>query len=228
MATTTLKRPKTPGEFQEMNSYIYGERNKRYYSDADLVRRLLEQTALLSKIARKDYRDRFALYLADTFSWYNALANRLGLDVQEIMWQRFPGVCSYCLQPINCLCGIEHPQEPGDKAIKLRVLRLDRDGREPWTLEEHQALHSGLYSWQHKFQPPLSMATHVGEEVAEVSEALRHKEMWLVAEEMADVLSWIFAFATRGDLNLADVMWGLYPYVCRKCEEDHCVCEQVI
>ncbi len=228
MIAKVLQRPKTPGEFRAMNEHIYGERNREFYSDSDLIRRLLEQSQLLAKVARKDYRHLFALHLADTFSWYNALANRLSFDTQEIMWQRFPGVCSYCFQASNCLCGIDHPEEPIDKAMRLHALRLDRDGREPQTLTEHQELHSRLYNWQHKPQPPLAMATHIGEEVAEVSEALRHNATDKVAEEMADVLSWIFALATRVGLNLADVMWEFYPYACRKCKEEHCACQEVV
>jgi NTP pyrophosphatase (non-canonical NTP hydrolase) len=228
MVAKALKRPKMPGEFQMMNDHIYGDRNRALYSDSDLVRRLLEQSQLLAKVARKDYRHLFGLYLADTFSWYNALANRLGLDTQEIMWQRFPGVCSYCLESSNCLCGIDHPQEPNNKAMRLRALRLDRDGREPHTLTEHQEFHAHLYSWQHKLQLPLAAATHIGEEAAEVSEALRHNAMDKVAEEMADALSWTFAFATRVDLILADVMWEFYPYACRKCKEEHCTCKEAV
>lgn len=112
--------------------------------------------------------------------------------------------------------------------MRLRALRIDCDGREPQTLTEHQALHARLYSWQHKIQSPLALAAHIGEEVAEVSEALRHNAVDEVAKEMADVLSWIFALATRVELDLSDIMWEFYPYICRKCEEEHCACEEVM
>ena len=231
MTTPTLKRPNTPVEFQAMNEHVYGKKNEEFYSTSDLIRILFERSQLLGKVARKDYRDRFGLHLADTFSWYNALTNRLDLDVQKIMWHRFPGVCSYCIETENCQCTIDHPQKPENKAIRLHALRLDRDGREPQTLTEHQELHARLYAWQHKSQSPLALAAHIGEEIAEVSEALRHGLMDEASEEMADVLSWIFAIATRVDLNLSDVMCGehgFYPYICRKCREEHCTCKEMI
>lgn len=228
MAIGTLKRPKTPGEFQAMNEHTYGERNKKFYSDEELVRRLLEESARLLEVARKDYRHMFPLYLADIFSWYNAFANRLGLKLQEALWHKFPGVCSYCLKPEDCECGIEHPLEPEEKAMKLRALRLDRDGRETETLAEHQAFHCRLYGWQHKRELPIMIAAHIVEEAGEVSEAFRHKDMDNVANEMADFLSWIFAFATRAGLDLGEIMWEFYPYACRKCKEERCACEEVV
>lgn len=228
MAIETLRRPKTVGQFLEMNEYIFGERNKELYSDEALARRLLEESARLLEVARKDYRHVFPRYLADIFSWYNAFANRLGLKLQEALWHKFPGVCSYCLQSQNCIYGIEHPSEPEDIAMKLRALRLDRDGREPQTLVEHQAFHCRLYGWQHKRELPIMIAAHIVEEAGEVSEALRHKDIDNVANEMADFLSWTFAFATRVDLNLADAMWKFYPYACRKCKEERCVCKEVV
>lgn len=228
MATTMLKRPKTLNEFQAMNEHIYGLKNKELYSDEALVRRLLEETARLLEVARKDYRDLFPLYLADIFSWYNAVANRLNLDVQEVMWQKYPGICSYCLRSRDCVCGIEHPPEPSAKTKRLHSLRLDRETREPQTLKDHQLLHASLYSWQHKRELPILIASHIVEEAGELSESLRHADMNSAAEEMADVLSWIFALATRLDLNLSEIMWEIYPYICRKCEQKRCACEEMI
>jgi NTP pyrophosphatase (non-canonical NTP hydrolase) len=217
-----------PAEFQTMNEYIYGEKNRQFYSDEALVARLLEETAIILEVVRKDYRDRIPRHLADIFSWYNAVANRLNLDVQEVLWQKYPGVCSYCLREKDCMCGIEHPSDLEAKGKKLRALRLDRDGREPRTLSEHQALHARLYAWQHKRELPIMIASHIVEEAGEVSEAFRYKDKDKRADEMADVLSWIFALATRMGLDLAEVMWEFYPYICRKCEEERCACEQMI
>jgi len=229
LSKTRIQRPKTPEEFQTMNEYIYDEKNREFYSDGDLIRRLQEVVALLSKVVRKDKRDLFGLYVADVFSWYNANANRHGLDVQEIMWARFPGVCSYCMQFSKCLCGMNHPEEePEEKAKRLRAFLIDREGREPQTLAGHQDFHRTLYLWHHEGEDPVRIVQHIGEEVAEVSEALRHKDMENVAKEMADVLSWILTFCNRMDIDLEGVMWRIYPYECRKCEKAPCVCEEMV
>lgn len=227
MASVTLRRPKTLEEFQEMNRYIYGIKNEEY-TDEELVFRLLEESAIFLEVVRKDYRDRFPMHLADIFSWYTAVANRLGLKLQEVLWQKFPGVCSYCLRPKDCVCGIEHASNPEENARKLRALQLDRDEHEPRTLAEHQALHSRLYGWQHKRELPIMIAAHIVEEAGEVSEAFRHKDMYNAGQEMADVLSWVLALATRVGLKMADVVWEVYSYACRKCKEEQCVCEELI
>jgi len=228
MITEVLKRPKTLEGFQVMNETIYGEKNREFYSDGDLIRCWLEVVPLLSKVVRKDKRDLFETYVADVFSWLNANANRHGLDMQEIMWARFPGVCSYCLEPAKCQCEIDHPQEPPNKAKRLRIFLLDREERDPQTLAEHQYFHRMLYLWHHKGEDPNRIVQHIGEEVAEVSEALRHKDMGNVAKEMADALSWLLTFCNRMDIELADEMWRIYPYECRKCEEAPCVCKEMV
>lgn len=228
MTTETLKRPFTLGEFRVMNEYIYGDKNRELYGDGDLIRRLFEVTALLGKVARKDRRELFGLHVADVFSWYSALANRLDLDVQEIMWIKFPGVCSYCLRNERCACGIDHPPEPAERDKMLRALVRDRKRREPQMLSDHQHFHRTMYAWKHEGGDPVKIVQHIEEEIAEVSEALRRKDTDNVAKEMADVLSWLLTFCNRMDIELADVMWRIYPYECRKCEEERCVCEEMV
>jgi len=227
MTTDVLKRPLTLGEFRAMNKHTYWEKNKAF-SDAFLVARVLQVAALLLELAAKDYRDEFPRQLADLFSWYNALANRLELDVQKIFWQKYPGVCSYCFRPENCICQIEHPSESPEKAIRLRGFRIDREGREPLTLAAWQEFNGRLYAWQHEREIPLITAAKIVEEAAEVSEAFHHNDMESVANEMADVLSRLLTFATRMKIDLADAMWYFYPYACRKCEEEFCVCEEMV
>jgi len=227
MQTSVLERPKTPDGFREMNEYIYGEKNKAYTTER-LVARLVVETTKLLKIVRKDYRGEFGSKLADIVSWHSALTNRLDLNVQEILWKKYPGVCSYCLKPKDCMCGIEHPPEIEDKDFLLRKFWLDRDGREPKTFVEHQALHGTLYSWQHKKEFPIVVAAHIVEEAGEVSEAFSHQRSDDVAEEMADVLGWVFTLANRVEIDLADTIWEFYPYACRVCHEAPCSCEGTI
>lgn len=228
MTTTSLRRPETPREFQAMNEHSFGALNKEFYSDEALVARLIREIGLLVKVVRKDYREDFKIHLADIFSWYNAVANRLGLDVHDIFWQKYPGACSYCLRSEKCMCGIEHPPEPEEKMKRLRALRLDRKGREPRTFVEHQALNARLYAWQHERDFPIIIAARIVEEATELSEAFYDKDMEGVDEEMADILSWLLTLTTRMRWELDEIMWGLYPYICRGCGKELCVCKQKV
>ena len=224
-----LERPRTLLEFQKMNEDIYGDMNRKRYSDEELVRRFLEEILGMMEPMRKDDREAFKTQLPKIFSWYCALANRQGINLQEALWYKYPGVCPYCLRDESCYCGVEHPKIPKEeKEDSLRKFRRERIGREPIVFKDHQALHARLYKGQNARILPFQIADHIGEEAKEVSEALRHNDKKAFCDEMADVLSWLFAVATRLELSLDDLMWKLYPYECEKCHKDRCACPEKI
>ncbi|MBI2057983.1 MAG: hypothetical protein HYT63_03335 [Candidatus Yanofskybacteria bacterium] len=217
-----LKRPISVSEFQRMNDHIYSGVNKRY-SDSDLILRLLEEIAKTMEIARKDELELMPSQLARTFSWWNAVGTRGGIDLQEALWNKYPGVCPYCLRTENCACAIEHPDIP-HKEQSLRRLRRDRTA-EPISLSEHQQLHQKLYGRQNRRILVIQIAAHLAEEAGEISKEFRHKNNGGLADEMSDVASWIFAIANRCQFDLADTVWNQYPYECEKCHNTICNCE---
>lgn len=221
---TQLERPRTLAEFQKMFCYIY-ERADQHYSHTELVARLIEEITAIMELARKDEQERFPEQLARIFSWYCSVANLLGISLQEALWQKYPGVCSYCLREENCICAIEHPDIP-DKEDALRRLRRERHGREPETLRDHQALHHRLYYRQNRRIFPIQTAAHLAEEAGEVSRSFRRGDLEALEGEMADVASWIFALANRvvPSCDLSDAIWRQYPYECEKCRKDQCQC----
>ena len=235
----SLERPKSIEEFQKMFRRIYHELNARYYKkNEELIARLNEEITYLMEHARKDRRSAFREQLANIFSWHMAVANRLGIDIQEALWYKYPGVCPYCLREKDCICGTEHPVVE-DKERKLCQLRQEYAGHEPQTIIEHQAFHRRLYGWQHDRELPIIIAAHIVEEGGEVSHAYRHftmarnpkeKDCWRnrAREEMADVFSWMFALANRLEFDLADAVWEYYPYECVKCHEGPCVCKEIL
>lgn len=221
-----LQRPKTLPEYQEMSRHIYGKINDDNYSSDHLVRRLLEEAALIMELARKDDRESLRAQLPRAFMWHLAVANRLGINLQETLWNKYPGICPYCLREKDCLCGLEHPNIP-NKEETLRRFRRDRNGREPLTLEEHQALHQRLYAMQNNRIFLIQTAAHIAEEAGEVSVEERKGNAAGTMNEMADVLSWIFALATRLKYNLHDLIWEVFPYECERCKQDACKCPTV-
>lgn len=222
--TLRLNEPKMLSEFQKMSHYIYGKANRRY-SDVELLLRLIEEIAVVMELARKDYRDEFQIQIPRIFSWYNAVANRLDINLQDILWHKYPGVCPYCMRDRDCLCGLEHPDMP-DKENILRRLRRERDEREPLSLREHQLFHKRLYGRQNARIMLFQTAAHLVEEAGEVSRAFRHGNREELCDEMADVASWIFALATRLKLDLHTTFWRRYPYECEKCHYSRCRCDQ--
>ena len=219
----TLRRPKTIQEYQEMSLYIYGKINDAHYTNDHLVRRLLEEATSVMDLARKDERDSLYKQLPRMVMWCLAVANRFNIDLQEALWNKYPGICTYCLRQKDCLCGLEHPDVPHKDEI-IKRFRRDRNEREPVTLEEHQALHQRLYARQNDRIFLIQTAAHIAEEVGEFSFEERKGNREGFLNEMADVLSWIFALATRLKYNLHDLIWDVFPYECELCKQDVCEC----
>lgn len=213
-------QPQTVREYAQMLNDIYGKANKRYSTD-HLILRLCEETSKIMEIARKDRIGVMPKQLARIYSWWNAFATRVGVDLHEALWRKYPGICTYCLKEENCVCGLEHPKPPEERARIVRRYRFERS-REPVTLADHQALHKKLYFHQNERIMVIQTASHLCEEAGEVSEEYRHGNSDGVRDEMADVGSWLFSLSNRIGVVLARVAWETYPYECESCHERVC------
>jgi len=221
-------RPRTVSEFQRMFNLIYFKANEKY-DDGDLVRRLVEECSRMIEAARKDCRDEMEMRIPRVYSWHNALATRLHINLDEALWQKFPGACSYCTREKDCICGTEHPEIENKEGVLRRLCR-DTVGRKPETLRGHHQLHDRLYKWQNARILVIQVAAHLAEESGEVSTAHRHftegtSSLKDVGEEMADIVSWLFALTTRLDLGPFDeLVWNRYPFECERCGKEPCRC----
>lgn len=226
-----LVRPRTLYDVQTMHHRIYGDANA-VYSDDDLVKRVMEEAGLLCKFARKDQLEKIPRGLADTFSWTMALANRTKINMQAAMWHKFPGICTACLRTQNCSCGIEKTKFTREEKIEeARRRRRDRTA-EVFLLADHQNFHRILYGEQNARILLIQTIAHIPEEASECSQAFRH---WNLSrrrdeakrnafqEELADLVSWIFAAATKLKIEFADLHWFVYPYECPLCCKTVCI-----
>lgn len=180
-------------------------------------------------------------YLAKIFGWYCALANRLCIDLDEIVWQKYPGVCPRCLQHV-CTCG----RTPADiDPHKLAILASSQRQHKPQSLREWQTMFANIYrspSGGESIAPSrdrLAMVfSRMVEELGEVAEAILldevidHDVNLVVRNEMADLCAWIFALANNlqfvdasaTGVTLADVSWNLYGGKCHRCQKLPCIC----
>ncbi|MEK7115284.1 MAG: MazG nucleotide pyrophosphohydrolase domain-containing protein [Patescibacteria group bacterium] len=223
----TFVRPVKLREFQNMFAHIYNRVNEGYYSIDHLLSRFVVEVSRIMEASRKDRREQIKILLPRVFSWYNGVANRLEIDLQESLWYKYPGICTYCLREKDCSCTTEHDDIPNLQNI-LRRLRRDRVGREPILLTEHQAFHKKLYFRQNDRIMLIQTVSHIVEEAGEVVDEFYKKNDQGIRDEMADVGSWIFATANKLDLDLDKLIWERYPYECEKCYHDQCVCEQPV
>ena|GEM_PF-2306740 len=180
-------------------------------------------------------------FLARIFGWYCALANRLDLDIEEILWQKYPGVCPRCLQAV---CGCQRPPKDVDP-IELRLIAEKDRNRKPNSLREWQGMFTNMYRGPSGAEiVPASrerlaiIFSRMAEELGEVAEAILLDEVidrdvqLIIQNEMADLCAWIFALANNlhyvdsnsSAATLADVSWNLYGGKCHRCKKLPCVC----
>ena len=180
-------------------------------------------------------------YLAKIFGWYCALCNRLNIDTEAAIWEKYPGVCPRCLSTV---CECPGNPEPID-SDKLTMIALEQASRKPKTLRDWQNMFANIYRGPiGKAKVPPSrdrlalVFARMAEELGEIAEALSRDGTvdadadFVLRNEIADFGAWIFGLANNlqyvdpmsHGAMLADVAWDLYPGVCHRCKETKCIC----
>jgi diguanylate cyclase (GGDEF)-like protein len=180
-------------------------------------------------------------YLAKIFGWYCALANRLEINLDETLWEKYPGVCPRCLERV---CDCEEPPAIID-AERLAEIALLKGHERPISLRQWQTQFAFTYRGPSgKLDVAASrerlalVFSRIAEELGEVAEAILldrcidHDVELVIRNEMADLGAWIFALAnnlqyvdtTSSGITLADITWELYQGKCHRCKEIPCVC----
>ena len=208
-------------DFQQLVRDVYAEPNDRMFSVSDLLSNMSRFTMRAIKGIRKGDRDRLAMNLVIAFSWFTGVANRLHIDIDDIMWRRFPNVCSYCGNR-PCLCKKAKPSS----RVRLDGVRVGR----PQSLADYQKMLAEIY-------PSASRALadagiHLAEEMGEVSEAVHtflgeHKseQFDAILDEMADYASCVFGVANSSAIDLAGLLAAQFAENCHVCHYAPCRCD---
>lgn len=64
------------------------------------------------------------------------------------------------------------------------------------------------------------------EEVGELTEAVRRKELEHLGDEMADVLAWTASLANLHGIDLEAALARKYPATCARCSAKPCACAE--
>lgn len=205
---------------QSLISDIYSIPCDRNFSVSDLISQMDRFTMRALKGIRKDDRRKLVRNLLISFCWSMIFANRFRVDVEEILWQRFPMLCSYCgTRP--CSCKRIKPKKRAkifkNRALKpKRIVDFQKMFQEIYPAEARTLQHAGV---------------HLGEELGEVSEAVHnflgeHKkgQLMRIEEELADYLSCVFSVANSADINLAQGIHLMFEKNCFVCHELPCSC----
>ena len=206
-------------ELQELNTAIYGIANDRIYSNHDFSLKIQRYTTMALKAIRKGRFDQVPWCLVMATSWTMALANRMHIDLDDEIWQRFPGACPYCAGK-KCSC----------KERRLtRATDLPHDDPlRPRTVREYQKMFARIYS----ANTLDDSKSHLAEEIAEVAEAVQHYSATHRPElfeeirlELTDVVSCVFAVSNCMPFDLASSIYEFFGEGrCPKCKKPKCRC----
>ena len=217
----SFKSSDTLSDFQKFIYDIYATSDDRLYSIWDLLVQQQRFTMRALKGIRKGDIEKTKYNLLISFSWLVAIANRLHIDLEEEVWRRFPGVCSYCgYKP--CVCKSIKPKT----RLKLKV----NNDQKPTTLAASQKLFNEIYPAGNRTLSEVGV--HLAEEMGEVSEAVHNylgqhleKQFDEIRLEVADYVSCVFGLANSAGLDISQELAKIFDNNCHVCHKAPCLCK---
>lgn len=207
-------------DLQKINTEIYGVPDDRFFSMPDLLSNQIRFTMRALKGIRQNNFKKVKLNTAIAFSWLLAITARLHIDMEKVLWRRFPFACSYCgICPCKC---------KKRKPSKRKVVKLRKSIR-PQSLDDFQQMFAKIYPSSSRTTE--AAAIHLAEEMGELSEATNtyfaehHQKQFLVIQnEVADYISCLFSMANSTNINLAGDLSRMYQRNCHICHRAPCIC----
>ncbi|MBA3550848.1 hypothetical protein H0W32_01415 [Patescibacteria group bacterium] len=206
-------------QLQMLNKELYQVQNDRGCFDPPVMAsRMHAHATQILKAVRKVRLDKISYQVCMAFSWAEALANRFHLNLEDEVWNRFPGVCPYCNQP-QCRCGQKRPSKRKPVVVDPRL--------RPSSCHGYQHMFARIYP-----QTLPEAASHLAEEVGEVDDAIQNyiglhrKDLYNhIVLELVDVVTTVFAVATNTNLDLATEMERWFGKGCPGCRRASCDCK---
>jgi|SRR5579884_2521554 len=174
---------------------------------------VVEASGRVAEGLRKESIAEINSNLARLFAAYAAFAESCAVDLEKVIWRRFPHRCPYCLVQTNCVC-LADPDvrsDPADPVLRRAVLDTSL---QPATLDDWVAMFDRLYGRVNRLMPVSVLGFHLAEEIGEVAGALVTPPRGGVVEELGDVFAWIAALIIRSDQGaLSNLLWRAFPAV---------------
>ncbi len=218
--TFSVSRDATMRQYADFVDAVYGVPNDRGYSVWDMLANMQKFSMRSIKGIRKKDAETVKVNLLISLSWYTSLMNRLHIDVDDIVWHRFPYLCSYCGK-MPCACKAEK--------VERRVAVKGRESMRPKTIREYQEMFRRIY-------PPESRTLqdagiHLAEEVGELSETFhiylgshREAEFEHILLEAADFYSCVMGVFNSLGVDCPEELEKMFPFNCHVCKNAPCTC----
>lgn len=218
--------------------------NRNYQRDAtSLFAHLVEVLGGLSCLASEKEKAGVdpARHLVKALGWWLALCGKIGVrSVEDLLWDKFPGVCPYCQSCPHDADGctekkMENPSPPWEILQNIGK-KTDR----PLMLGDWQVMFGNIYPAQQTENYGPTFA-RLSEELGELAEAVRvfQSEPGYFLSEACDVFAWLMHIQNimeskakipkknRGQALHARFAES-YPDFCRNCGKVRCACPPIL
>lgn len=182
-------------------------------------------------------------YVPKAISWWMALCGKVGVrSVEDMLWQKFPYVCTYChLKPHeNDPCLERKAEGQGPQWSTLSTMGQANAAKRPRSLAQWQAMFAEIYPTGSTEDYPATIGRFT-EELGELSEALRVFQIapGYFLSEAADVFAWLMHLqnlihtktgvkvSDRGKEIVSAFVEG-YPDECIDCDHPVCTCPPIL
>jgi len=216
----SVKENTTIKEYQNFVKEVYGLPNDRFFSSDDMLTNMERFIMRGLKGIRIENQEKIKLNLLIALSWFVSLMNRLHINLENEVWQRFPYLCSYCA---SCPCICEK------KKIKERQKVFIDEKKRPKTLKEFQNMFKEIYLPEKRTLEHAGV--HLAEELGEFSEAMlayhgtRIEEDFKKIElEAADLFSCFMSVFNSLGINMAKELSIMFSNNCHICKNAPCTC----
>lgn len=217
----SVSRDTTIREYQDFVRHVYGKPNDMHFDLFDMVSNVQRFAMRGLKGIRMGDREKTRKNLLISLSWFISTMNRLHIDIEDAVWNRYPYLCSYCAS-CPCSCGKDKPEER---------MNVPVDGsKRPAKLKDFQAMFQMIYPADKR---TLNKAgVHMAEEVGEFSEALlayrgdhRREYFENVILEAADLFSHYLCVFNSLGFDIAGELAGMFRENCHECGKAPCECD---
>lgn len=217
----SYKKTDTIADFQGFISNVYALSDDRLYSIWDLLTHQQRFCMRALKGIRKGDKNKLKTNLLICFSFLIAISNRLHIEVEEDLWNRFPYLCSYCGRK-PCVCKKIHPES----RVKIKINNILR----PKNLSGFQKMFNEIYPAKNRTLADAGV--HLAEEMGEVSESIHNylgqhiqKQFDDIKLEISDFISCVFGVANSAGIDVAIELAKMYSNNCHVCHKAPCACK---
>lgn len=218
-----MKNNFTISDYQKLVEEIYGLSNDRYFSTQDMLANIERFLMRALKGIRKHDEKKTVHNLLIAQSWLMSLMNQFHINLEEVVWNRFPYICSYCGR---CPC------ECKAKKIKTRQKIKINKKLKPKSFSEFQEMFEKIYPSTARTLDQAGV--HLVEEIGELSESFMayrgsHDDKLFnqVILEAADLFSCISGVFNSLGVSDSKEIRKLFNNNCHVCKKAPCECNFV-